>query len=87
MKKLYKGAVKYWNGSTVGISQGQFRHYSTYFPTICIKYASLKQNHMENKLAINTASARASNTVDFKLLVKLTKPLPCCCYVGLGSSP
>lgn len=71
MKKIYKGTVKYWSGSTVGISQSQFRHCPTYFPTICIKYASLKQNHMENKLAINTASACASNTVDFKLLVKL----------------
>lgn len=71
MKEVYKGTVKYWSGSTVGISQSQFRHCPTYFPTICIKYASLKQNHMENKLAINTASACASNTVDFKLLVKL----------------
>lgn len=87
MQKLYKGSLKQWSGSTVEISQGQFRYYPTYFPTICIKYASLKQNHMENKLAINTASARGSNTVDFKLLVKLTKLLPCCCCVGLGNSP
>ena len=84
MKKLYKGTVKYWSGSIVGISQGQFRYY---FPTICIKYASLKQNHMENKLAISTVSACAFRTVDFELLVKLTKLCPWCCSGGLGSSP
>ena len=42
---------------------------------------------MENKLAINRASARASNTVDFKLLLKLTKLLSCCCHGGVGNSP
>lgn len=41
---------------------------------------------MENNLAINTASACASNTLDFKVLVNLTKLLTCCYYVGLGSS-
>lgn len=41
---------------------------------------------MENKLAINTASAHASNTLDFKLLGKLSKIFPCRYYVGLGSS-
>lgn len=45
----------------------QFRHRPAYFPTICIKYASLKQNHMENKLAISTASACTPSTVACRL--------------------